>query len=472
MPRDAKILRIVVASASDVQAERDLVPVVADEVNGGAAGERNLVLQVSRWEKDAFPSFHAGGPQGLIDSILHIAECDIFVGIFWTRFGTPVTDARSGTEHEYRLAFETWKQKDTPQIFFYFNQKLYNPKSKEETDQWGRVLEFKMNFPKEGLWWPYQGKGDFKELLRRHLESFIRKQFPLPANTASSGGLALLLKKQQKEQEAFFRATRQRMDELNPGGILARIRRNGVLRVGCLWYPPFVEFTQEGETVLAKGLYPMMLEHISRQSGIHVEYQILRWDTAIEAVNENQVDIVACVLQSGKRRENCDFVGTLYRVGVGGVVRADQNKIRRHEDLANPDVRIAVTKGEIGWEYAERYLNLKRGLFRFTVVEDAQITRMMNLVASQDVDIALADSLSCAQYIERVRAQGTDLADTFAQDPLHVEDNSLMIAKEQDDLRGWLSERLRLARATPEIVAIEARIASQYPDVLIKVPTV
>lgn len=214
MPRDAKILRIVVASASDVQAERDLVQVVADEVNYGAAGERNLVLQVSRWEKDAFPSFHAGGPQGLIDSILHIAECDIFVGIFWKRFGTPVTDARSGTEHEYRQAFEMWRQKGTPQIFFYFNQKLSNPKSKEETDQWGMVLEFRANFPKEGLWWPYQGKSDFKELLRRHLESFIRKQFPLPANGASAGELALLLKKQQEEQAAFFRATRQRMDEL------------------------------------------------------------------------------------------------------------------------------------------------------------------------------------------------------------------------------------------------------------------
>ena len=214
MPRDAKILRIVVASANDVQAERDLVQVVADEVNYGAAGERNLVLQVSRWEKDAFPGFHASGPQGLIDSILHIAECDIFIGIFWKRFGTPVTDARSGTEHEYRQAFETWRLKGTPQIFFYFNQKLASPKSKEETDQWGMVLEFKANFPKEGLWWPYQGKNDFKEILRRHLESFIRKQFPLPANGASSGELALLLKKQQEEQAAFFRATRQRMDEL------------------------------------------------------------------------------------------------------------------------------------------------------------------------------------------------------------------------------------------------------------------
>lgn len=258
----------------------------------------------------------------------------------------------------------------------------------------------------------------------------------------------------------------------SPSDILANVRQRGVLRVGCLWYPPFVEFTQEGEKVVAKGLYPTMLELIASQSGIRLEYHILRWDMAIEAVSHCQVDVVACVLQSGKRRAHCDFVGTLYRVGVGGVVRADQKKIKRHEDLTKPEVRIAVTKGEIGWEYAERYLRLQQGLFRFTVVEDAQITRMMNLVSSHDVDVALADSLSCSQHVDHARAEGTDLVDIFASVPLHVEDNSLMIAKGQNDLSRWLSEGLRWARATPEAIVIEERIAQEYPDVLTKVPTV
>src|SRR5271157_1050748 len=102
VPKNSTTLRIVVASPSDVQAERDSVSDVVAEVNGGVAAERNLVLTVTRWEKDAFPGFHKVGPQALIDSILRIPNCDIFVGIFWTRFGTPVADAKSGTEHEYK----------------------------------------------------------------------------------------------------------------------------------------------------------------------------------------------------------------------------------------------------------------------------------------------------------------------------------------------------------------------------------
>ena len=67
--------------------------------------------------------------------------------------------------------------------------------------------------------------------------------------------------------------------------IFASVRAKGVLRVGCLWYPPFVEFAEQGEKVAAKGLYPTMIECIAAQSVLHVEYQILRWDTASEAVN-------------------------------------------------------------------------------------------------------------------------------------------------------------------------------------------
>jgi len=179
LKKSVQVLRVVVASPGDVQAERDAVEEVLREVNRGVAEERNLLLTATRWEKDAFPGFHREGPQGLIDSILRIPECDIFVGILWKRFGTAMSDAKSGTQHEYQLAYETWKKNGRPQIFFYFNKKPYSPTTAAELDQWRMVLEFQEGFPKEGLWWPYKSKASFKELLRNHLESYLRKHFSL-----------------------------------------------------------------------------------------------------------------------------------------------------------------------------------------------------------------------------------------------------------------------------------------------------
>src|SRR5262245_46946114 len=179
----AKILRIVVASPGDVQAERDTLTSVVDELNRGIATDRGLRLELARWETDAYPGFHLEGPQGLIDPILRIETCDILIGIFWKRFGTPVIDAQSGTEHEFRSGYEAWKRAGRPHIMVYFNQQAYSPKTREETDQWGQVLDFQRNFPKEGLWWPYRGRTQFERLVRNHLTQFLRQQGPDSAGT-------------------------------------------------------------------------------------------------------------------------------------------------------------------------------------------------------------------------------------------------------------------------------------------------
>jgi formylglycine-generating enzyme required for sulfatase activity len=179
---EVHIMRIVVASPGDVQAERNALPAVLEELNHGIAGDRGMRLELARWETDAYPGFHPEGPQGLIDPILRIEDCDVLIGIFWKRFGTPVNDAQSGTEHEFRRGYAAWQQTGRPHIMVYFNQQPYTPKSRAETDQWGQVLDFQRNFPKEGLWWPYTGEREFERLVRRHLTQVIRQHTTQPAH--------------------------------------------------------------------------------------------------------------------------------------------------------------------------------------------------------------------------------------------------------------------------------------------------
>ena len=179
MADHVEVLRIVIASPADTSPEREIVASIVRELNNSICADRSLRIDVTRWETDAYPGFNADGPQGLIDPIIRIEDCDVLVGIFWKRFGTPTRDSRSGTEHEFRLAYESWKRTSRPQVMVYFNQKPHTPQSKEETDQWGQVLDFRKTFPKEGLWWAYKGVPEFEKLLRAHLSNFIRANFPV-----------------------------------------------------------------------------------------------------------------------------------------------------------------------------------------------------------------------------------------------------------------------------------------------------
>ena len=84
------MVRVVAVSPSDVQAERDRLEAVVDELNEGVARERRCRLSLWRWETDAHPGLHVEGPQGLIDHVMRIEDADVVVGIFWKRFGADV----------------------------------------------------------------------------------------------------------------------------------------------------------------------------------------------------------------------------------------------------------------------------------------------------------------------------------------------------------------------------------------------
>ena len=179
-----QILRIVLSSPGDVKEEREIMEDVIKELNCGIADDRNLRLELSRWETDAHPGFHVEGPQGLIDPILKIEDCDILLGIFWKRFGTPTEDALSGTEHEIRMAIKCWEQRERPQIMIYFKEAQFIPQNRAELKQFDLVLRFREKFPKEGLYWTFEAVADFERLTRNHLINFIRTRYALNVSEA------------------------------------------------------------------------------------------------------------------------------------------------------------------------------------------------------------------------------------------------------------------------------------------------
>ena len=157
-------------------AERKKVALVVDELNRRVAPSRGYRLSLWRWETDARPGLHPEGPQGLIDERMEIEHADIVVGIFWKRFGTPTSEARSGTEHELRKAWAAFGRNHRPDVMVYFSQKPAAPQTSAELEQWRRVLEFREEMPFQQLWWSYKTLNEFERLVRGHLEDVIERR--------------------------------------------------------------------------------------------------------------------------------------------------------------------------------------------------------------------------------------------------------------------------------------------------------
>lgn len=182
MAQKITALRVVLASPSDVRRERDSFAKIIEQVNNDTARQAGFHLDLWRWETDSRPGFNPMGPQGLIDGILEIAQCDLFVGIFWNHIGSTTKFGKTGTEHEFETAYRAWKRAKSPEIMLYFNEKPSSLTSDADLDQRGRVLAFRKAFPEEGLYWPYNGHAEFVKLASQHLRKFVLEQATDPSS--------------------------------------------------------------------------------------------------------------------------------------------------------------------------------------------------------------------------------------------------------------------------------------------------
>lgn len=180
-PANFRKLKIALASPNDVLKERRIFFRTITEVNTILRSlGKHLHLDIVAWE-NVRPD--AGRAQRVVSKQLSIDECDIFVAVFWTRFGMPTGDTRpadgkpylSGTEQEIDEAFEARRKSGDgrPTIMLYRKKSvLRSDMSDEDHLQYNRVIEFfKQTAPGgryEALYAEFRD-GEFKTRLREHL---------------------------------------------------------------------------------------------------------------------------------------------------------------------------------------------------------------------------------------------------------------------------------------------------------------
>ena len=164
-----RILRVFVATPSDVEEEVDTVRGVVDELN---RMDHAFRLEVVSWRSHAIPG-PGSDPQSVINVTMPDAY-DVFVGIMWARFGTPTSRAGSGTEEEFEKAFALVGTPSAPAILFYFKDEPIRPSSMDP-EQLASVHRFKARLAEKNLYWDFKSRDELAQSLRVHLGRTARR---------------------------------------------------------------------------------------------------------------------------------------------------------------------------------------------------------------------------------------------------------------------------------------------------------
>lgn len=173
MPKTITVLRIFVASPSDLDEERKLLEGVIQELNLTWPQQLGISLELIKWETHAFPG--AGtDPQDVINHQLP-QDYDILLLMLWSRIGTPTPRAQSGTLEEFENAYERWRSNPKLlRLMIYFKNTPLSPDN-IDPDQLRLLQEFRKSLGDRGiLYSTFTGGEEFSQLLRIHLSKQVQ----------------------------------------------------------------------------------------------------------------------------------------------------------------------------------------------------------------------------------------------------------------------------------------------------------
>ena len=158
----ATTFNVMIASPGDVASERAIVRDVVYEWNAVHSNARKVVLLPIGWESHSSPEM--GAPAQRIINNQVLAKCDLLVGVFWTRIGTPTERHLSGTVEEIEEHIATGK----PAMLYFSSQPV--ALDTVDIDQIQRLKSYKESCQRRGLYESYDSHGSFKDKFYRHLQ--------------------------------------------------------------------------------------------------------------------------------------------------------------------------------------------------------------------------------------------------------------------------------------------------------------
>jgi hypothetical protein len=173
MPQTITLLKVFIASPSDVLEERQIAKKIIDELNITFGNHNNIKLELIGWETHTYPNVGIDAQDVINKQIGN--DYDIFLGIMWNKFGSPTSKADSGTEEEFEGAYNKHLvDQNSIELLFYFKDTAINLSS-INIEQLIKVNSFKEKLKLKGVYYKQFTESDeFANLIRFAFTSILQ----------------------------------------------------------------------------------------------------------------------------------------------------------------------------------------------------------------------------------------------------------------------------------------------------------
>lgn len=158
---------VLIASPSDLMEEREVATEVVNDWNTQYAVSESVVLLPVKWETHAMPQSGIRPQEAINRQLVH--ECDVLVGMFWTKIGTNTGVAESGTVEEINQFVAAGKP-----AMLYFSNRPIDP-NKIDLKQHKKLRSFRDATYKKALTGKFSRIDELRQTLLRDLTRQVRE---------------------------------------------------------------------------------------------------------------------------------------------------------------------------------------------------------------------------------------------------------------------------------------------------------
>ena len=177
MPKPLTRLKMLISCTSELQAERGLVDRIVGDVNRTIEDAYGVTIRVIDWRRDIVPGVGTD-PQQVINT--QTADCELYLGMLSTRFGTATPRAGSGTEDEFNTVYQRFREDPRSlRLLFYFRTGAPGGVLDIDPEQLKGVQQFRERLGTERgvLYCDFNAAEEFMQLLRDHLIQLVRSDW-------------------------------------------------------------------------------------------------------------------------------------------------------------------------------------------------------------------------------------------------------------------------------------------------------
>jgi ABC-type amino acid transport substrate-binding protein len=216
--------------------------------------------------------------------------------------------------------------------------------------------------------------------------------------------------------------------------VMDRVATDSKVKIGYLVFPPAITKNQTSGEI--GGHLIDTIKEIARLSKWTPEFVETDWAGFTTGLDSGRLDIsVVPTFVTVPRALSIYFTKPLFFAGNSAIVRAGETKITTLASIDKPEIRIAVTQGEAGDEYAKA--NFKKA--KITSFPGSDQSAAFQAVVAGRADIALGDAYATAQF---AKANAAKVKDLFAANPYNLTPVSWAVKKGDDKLLNFLNSSI------------------------------